>query len=273
MAWVTRSTGFGSVTPSGVRARDNGGMEHDAESAAPAEPSAPAGPDPHDEFPIGFFRRGDESPDPEFYEADRFVTHIDDRAIATVGRLYRQLGIDGQGTATRVLDLMSSWISHFVVAPPELVVLGMNERELRANRQATAYVVQDLNADSALPFPDAHFDAATCCVSIDYLVRPIDVLREVARVVRPGGPVVCTFSNRCFPTKVIRGWLAISEEQRCHAVGQYFRLSGAYTEPQAMLCTPPGTPGDPLYAVWAAVAGGPTADESDGTDGADVTPS
>jgi SAM-dependent methyltransferase len=166
-----------------------------------------------------------------------------------------------------VLDLMSSWISHFVVAPPELVVLGMNERELRANRQATAFVVQDLNANAGLPFPDAHFDAATCCVSVDYLTRPIDVLREVARVVRPGGPVVCTFSNRCFPTKVIRGWLAISEEQRCHAVGQYFRLAGGYTEPQAMLCTPPGTPGDPLYAVWAAVAGGPTPDGPTSDDG------
>ena len=32
---------------------------------------------------------------------------------------------------------MASWISHFLIAPPELVVLGMNERELRSNRQAS----------------------------------------------------------------------------------------------------------------------------------------
>ena len=31
-----------------------------------------------------------------------------------------------------------------------------------------------------LPFTAAAFDAVTCCVSVDYLVRPIDVLREVA---------------------------------------------------------------------------------------------
>ncbi|MFN8023807.1 MAG: methyltransferase domain-containing protein [Acidimicrobiales bacterium] len=235
------------------------------------QPDVPAGPDPHDEFPVGFFRRGDEADDAEFYAADRFVAHIDDRAIEAVGRLYRRLGIDGGGSARRVLDFMASWISHFLITPPELVVLGMNERELRANRQASSYVVHDLNADAKLPFPDGHFDAATCCVSIDYLVRPIDVLREVSRVVAPGGPVVCTFSNRCFPTKVIRGWLAISEAQRCHAVGQYFRLAGGYTEPQAMLCTPPGDGGDPLYAVWASVLGGPTAD--DGADAGDVTPS
>lgn len=211
-------------------------------------------PDPHDEFPVGFFTRVDESPDPVFYEADRFVAHIDDRAIAAVGRLYRQLGIDGAGPVRSVLDFMSSWVSHFIEAPAELVVLGMNERELRANQQAADYVVHDLNVSSSMPFPDDRFDAATCCVSIDYLVRPIDVLREVTRVVKPGGVVVLTFSNRCFPTKVIRGWMAIDEQQRCHVVGQYFRLAGGFHEPTAALCTPAGSMGDPLYAVWAVVA-------------------
>ena len=32
-----------------------------------------------------------------------------------------------------VLDLMSSWISHFRMPPPELVALGMNATELAAN--------------------------------------------------------------------------------------------------------------------------------------------
>ena len=81
-------------------------------------PEPTSGPDPHDEFPDRFFTRVDETPDSVFYEADRFVTHIDDRAIAAVGRLYRQLGIDGAGPAQSVLDLMSSWVSHFVEPPP-----------------------------------------------------------------------------------------------------------------------------------------------------------
>ena len=66
----------------------------------------------------------------------------------------------------------------------KLVALGMNERDLQANRQATSYGVQDLNKDPLLPFDDDRFDAATCCVSIDYLVRPIDVVRELARQAR-----------------------------------------------------------------------------------------
>ncbi len=209
--------------------------------------------DPHDEFPAGFFRRSDESVDTAFYEPDRLVTHIDGRAIRAVGQLYREFGIDGEGSTVRVLDFMSSWVSHFLTAPPDLVVLGMNGRELLANPQAASHVVHDLNVDPSIPFPDDSFDAATCCVSIDYLIRPVDVLRDVARVVRPGGLVVCTFSNRCFPTKVIRGWLSMDEEQRCLAVSRYFQLAESYHDPETRLCTQPDTFGDPLYAVWAAV--------------------
>ena len=65
-----------------------------------------------DGFPDGFFARADETPDAAFYGAARLVTHIDDGAIAAVGALYDELGIDGD-----VLDLMSSWVSHFR-APP-----------------------------------------------------------------------------------------------------------------------------------------------------------
>ena len=81
----------------------------------------------------------------------------------------------------------------------------MNGNELAANEAATDTIVHDLNTDPVLPFDDAMFDAVTCCVSVDYLVRPIEVFREVARVLRPGGVFVVTFSNRCFPSKAIRG--------------------------------------------------------------------
>jgi ubiquinone/menaquinone biosynthesis C-methylase UbiE len=48
-------------------------------------------------------------------------------------------------------------------------------------------VAHDLNREPRLPFPDAHFDAALCAVSVQYLVRPVEVFAEVARVLRPGG--------------------------------------------------------------------------------------
>jgi SAM-dependent methyltransferase len=216
----------------------------------------PAAPDPYAGFPPGFFQRADGRDDAVFYGPPRRVTHIDDAAIAAVAELYAELGIDGSApTPRRVLDLMSSWVSHFRTPPADLVVLGMNAEELAANPAATQRLVHDLNADPRLPLPDADVDAAVCCVSIDYLTRPIEVLTDVGRVLRPGGPLAVTFSNRCFPTKAVRGWLATDDDQHGRVVAELVRRTGRFDEPRVELRTPPGV-GDPLYAVTATRLGG-----------------
>jgi SAM-dependent methyltransferase len=181
------------------------------------------------------------------------VTHIDDGAVAAVGALYEELGVDGSASESRrVLDLMSSWVSHLRTPPDELVVLGMNATELQANPMATERVVRDLNIDPSLPFDDASFDAVLCCVSIDYLIRPIEVLAEAARVLRPDAPVIVTFSNRCFPTKAIHGWLATHDAGRGAIVVDYLRRAGGFGEPELSIRTPARRyRGDPLYAVVA----------------------
>ena len=181
-----------------------------------------------------------------FYTWPRLVTHIDDDAIAAVGILYDELGVSGN-----VLDLMGSWVSHFRTPPTRLTVLGLNPEELKANRVASATVIHDLNADPHLPFSDGSFDAVVCCVSVDYLTRPVEVFTNVARVLRPGGPFVCTFSNRCFPTKAIRGWLSTDDEQHLEIVERYFRLAVGWSDPRRKRLTPISHGGDPLLAVWA----------------------
>jgi SAM-dependent methyltransferase len=197
-------------------------------------------------FPSGFFDRMDEADDASFYAFPRIVTHIDDGAIAAVGALYEELGIDGD-----VLDLMSSWVSHFRTPPRRLVVLGMNADELAANPIASERVVHDLNAEPRIPMADDSLDDAVCCVSVDYLTHPVDVFRDVARVLRPGGRFVCTFSNRVFATKAVRGWLLATDEQRCEIVASYFEESGVFGDVQISRRTPPDHRGDPLFAVWA----------------------
>jgi len=69
--------------------------------------------------------------------------------------------------------------------------------------------------------------------------------------VRPGGLFVCTFSNRCFPTKAIAGWLYATDAQRCAIVAEYFRQAGGWGEPIVDQRTPAHHFGDPLYAVWS----------------------
>ncbi len=212
------------------------------------EAADPDSADPrYDEFPAGFFARDDEWADEAFYAPPRLVAHIDDGAIAAVGAVYEELGLTGE-----VLDLCSSWISHFRAAPARLVALGMNQVELARNPQAAEWVVHDLNVDPVLPFADASFDGVTCCVSVDYLVRPLEVFDEVARVLRPGAPFVCAFSNRCFPTKAIHGWLAAGDAAHVHIVSEYFRLSHGWGEVTAERRTPSDDyRGDPLFAVWS----------------------
>ncbi|MEO6881342.1 MAG: methyltransferase domain-containing protein [Mycobacteriaceae bacterium] len=199
------------------------------------------------DFPPGFFDRADPSGDDEFYVPLRLVTHIDDAAIAAVRELYAELGL---GPHTRVLDLMSSWVSHLPGPVAELVALGMNAAELDANPAATERLVHDLNADPTLPLADARFDVVTCCVSVDYLTHPVEVLTEAARVLAPDGVVALTFSNRLFPTKAVRGWLAATEQGRCVIASAYLEATGRFSEATVSLRTPPGV-GDPLYAVTA----------------------
>ena len=196
------------------------------------------------------FRRLDESPDAEFYAVPRLVTHIDDGAIASVTQLYRERLPAGAA----VLDLMSSWVSHL---PPEVeyrrvVGLGMNAEELAANPRLHAWVVHDLNVTPRLPFEEGAFDAATLCVSVDYLVRPVDVLRDLGRVVRPGGALVITFSNRCFPTKVVAAWRMLDDAGHLALVERYLAAAGNWAGIAGLARSPAG--GDPLFAVTALSA-------------------
>jgi len=199
------------------------------------------------------FRRQDESSDARFYQQPRFVTHIDDGAIAAVTQVYRETLPDGGA----ILDLMSSWVSHF---PPEAkyrkaVGLGMNQAELAANPRLDSFVLHDLNRDPTLPFETSEFDAATICVSIDYLTQPQAVLRELARVVRPGGPLVITFSDRCFPSKAVLGWLSANDTGRKRLVQDWLAESGRWDQVEVFDRGQRRPLGDPLYAVVALSRG------------------
>jgi SAM-dependent methyltransferase len=199
-------------------------------------------------FPPHFFDRADPAPDSDFYRPPRLVTHIDAGAVAAVGDLYAELGLTGP---VRVLDLMSSWVSHFRTPPDELVVLGLNAVELDRNPAATERIVHDLNDDPRIPLPDDDVDAVVCCVSIDYLVRPVEVLADAARVLRPGGTLALTYSNRCFPTKAVRGWLTLDDAGRGELVAELLRRTERFGPATVALRTPPLAAGDPLWAVVA----------------------
>lgn len=195
------------------------------------------------------FRRQDESPDELFYRQPRFVTHIDEGAIAAVTQLYREYFPSGSA----ILDLMSSWVSHL---PPEVsyrcvVGLGLNQAELARNPRLTSFIVQNLNTKPQLPFGDGEFDGAGIAVSVDYLTKPVVVLRNLGRVLAPGAPVVITFSNRCFPTKAVAVWHSLNDQGRLELVGRYLQEAGNWEQIELLDRSPKGWRSDPLYAVVA----------------------
>ena len=201
-------------------------------------------------FPPEFFQRVDDGNDAQFYEMPRLVVHIDDGAIEAVGRLFRQLIPEN----AEVLDLMSSWRTHWPGDYPRqrIVGLGMNATEMADNPQLNEYLVKDINADPALPFADESFDAVVITVSVQYLTRPVDVFAEVSRILRPGGVFIVTFSNRCFPTKAVQVWRSTNDEDHIELVGQYMLHAGGFVGVRGGLANPDmAPPGDPLFTVYA----------------------
>jgi SAM-dependent methyltransferase len=175
-------------------------------------------------LPQGAFTKLDTEEDEIFYEPPRLVCHIDDGAIAALTEFYRS-ALPAGGV---LLDLMSSWVSHL---PPEIdyaevIGYGMNAAELAANPRLSRWFIQNLNRDPRLPLADDSVDAAMICVSIQYLEQPVAVLREVARVLRPGGALVISFSNRCFWTKAVAIWRALDDDGHAHLVERYLRHAG-----------------------------------------------
>lgn len=217
---------------------------------------------PTDFFTPDTFERQSDAPDSHFYQAPRLVDHLDSTATRQVEKLYARL----LPTNARVLDLMTSWKSHLDMAQPASVSgLGMNADELAANPILAKRLVHDLNTDPRLSFPDEHFDAVVCTVSVEYLVRPVEVFQEVRRVLKPGGRFILAFSNRYFPPKVIRVWADAHQFERAGLVLEYFLRCGGFGDLATFSLTGLFRPdddkyagqtpwSDPIHAVWGSKA-------------------
>ncbi len=205
------------------------------------------------------FTRMDARDDALFYNQPRIVHHLDSLAISRIESIYARFIDPGM----KVLDLMSSWVSHVPDSLQEVSVtgLGLNQEELSQNPRLSAAVVHDLNNEPRLPFADAEFDAVICTVSVEYLVRPVEVFTEVARVLKPGSPFVLSFSDRWFPPKAIRLWTELHPFERLGLVLEYFRNSRQFdslsTESIRGLPRPADdkyaeqlSTSDPVFAVW-----------------------
>ena len=168
-------------------------------------------------FPPGFFDTAEPGQPDE--------PGLDAAALAALRDLYDDLGIDG-----RVIGLCAGSPEHFNVPPDELVASRIGP---------------------SLPFDDASFDDALCFEGLAGLTEPLQAFAEVARVLRPGGRLVCSFTSRQ-PAAAIRGWLATDDAGRVRIARRYFELTPAFGPAESDLRSPLTGTGDRLWAVWAA---------------------
>lgn len=150
------------------------------------------------------FARLDSSPDSKFYAEARFVEHVDENSV----KLMTEYIANNLKQGDSVLDIGSSWTSHIDKSIKgqlsRVAGLGMNKEELSTNPSLTESAILDLNSIPApeLPYADNSFDVVLCQLSIDYFTHPLELMKEVSRVLKSNGRVIILFSNRLFLSKV-----------------------------------------------------------------------
>ncbi len=197
--------------------------------------------------------RVDETDDALFYQTPRLVTHIDEAACKALEGWYK----DNLPSGLKILDLMSAWVSHLPgdVIYKRVCGLGMNSTELKENRQLTDWLTQDLNKNPILPFEDDEFDACIIAVSVQYLIKPLEVFSEMARVIKPGGLAAISFSNRMFPTKAVALWRAAAgPPYQAKLISWYFQNAVGFVAAEIADISPNPFETDPLYIVSARVS-------------------
>ena len=204
------------------------------------------------------FPAADLSPQPFAFEpfphsAEPPIEDVDAAALAAITNLYREIMPEGGA----ILDIMSSWVSHL---PPEIAYrrvagIGIDACVLAENPFLDEWRVQDLNRDPVLPYRSGEFDGAAICGAIQHLTRPAEVIREIGRVLRPGAPLVVTFSQRCLATKAIACWCLLDDAAQLCLVARHFVEAGNWTDIRCIDRTPPSG-GVPLYAVIGKSRGG-----------------
>lgn len=211
------------------------------------------------------FARLDSSDDKIFYSEPRFVEHVDQQAVDSItSYISNRLLKSGDS----VLDLCTSWTSH--ISPTKqkelkrVAGLGMNAKEMESNPALTEWIVQDLNEKNKdnvkLPYSNESFDVVLCQLSIDYLIHPLEVMKEVSRVLKPGGQVAIIISNRLFITKAVGLWTGSDDIEHVYTVGSYLHYCGGnfsniMAEDLSTRKKKNGMiVGDPLYVITATKA-------------------
>lgn len=76
----------------------------------------------------------------------------------------------------------------------DAVGVDISETAVRLASKSTKALIIRSYAES-LPFSDSYFDAAVCSEVLEHTLEPVKVIKELVRIVRPGGRIVLSIPN------------------------------------------------------------------------------
>ncbi|WP_067723059.1 bifunctional 2-polyprenyl-6-hydroxyphenol methylase/3-demethylubiquinol 3-O-methyltransferase UbiG [Nocardia yamanashiensis] len=125
-----------------------------------------------------------------------FDKHVD----LWAGRRVLDVGCGG-GFTTEFLDGRGASVSGVDPSPDLIAAARRHAAETGRN------IEYRVGAAEALPYPDAAFDIVTCVDVLEHVADPARSIREIARVLVPGGVFCFDTINRTLRSRVVMIWI------------------------------------------------------------------
>jgi SAM-dependent methyltransferase len=139
----------------------------------------------------------------------------------------------GEGDFSHVLDLLGGsdrFVSDGTVG--SLMGPAPSARRADAHRRLMLQVADDLNEQPLLPFEDDAFDAVLVTLDVGALRRPLEVFREVGRVLQPAGLVAVGFGQASYDEAHTRLWALAEDRERLMLAEAFIEFAAAgFTAP------------------------------------------
>eukprot|EP00640_Fibrocapsa_japonica_P000093 CAMPEP_0113938004 /NCGR_PEP_ID=MMETSP1339-20121228/4449_1 /TAXON_ID=94617 /ORGANISM="Fibrocapsa japonica" /LENGTH=546 /DNA_ID=CAMNT_0000940931 /DNA_START=71 /DNA_END=1711 /DNA_ORIENTATION=+ /assembly_acc=CAM_ASM_000762 len=175
------------------------------------------------------FERLNNDADGDFYKVARMEEIFDQEAGELLVGHHARYHKDGD----RVLEIGASFKSYLPtnISYASVVGLGMQMEEMNKNEMLTERVAQDLNQDVTLPFEDDSFDHIVIANTIEFMVKPKELYREMQRVLRPGGLLNVAFTHgsflKAYEPKKINLWKQMNDAQHMWILASFMKFSSA----------------------------------------------
>ena len=146
-------------------------------------------------------------------------------------RLRQVLPYIGRYSECRLLDIGCGWEARLLRAVEPSIACGVGIDARAPNIASAKLKTLSTRMDTRLPFDDASFDLVTMLAVLEHLDHPGDILRECARVLRPGGGLFLTvpswYAKPVLEFLAFRVGIVNPVEIRDHK--QYFNREDLYT--------------------------------------------